>query len=251
MTMTQTNRHGNTMPDTSTPRETFSLKVFQPQAGSNVLRMSDRLSMLGIPEQEMTESVKLAVSALLEKLDDTTRELSSTKDELSEIERLVDVDVLAPIANRRAFMRRLTWAVAMHERYGHPTSVLYFDINDFSDINNTHGHAAGDAAIRHIAKLLTETKRDSDFLARIGGDEFALIMYHATEEAAAIRAKDFAEKMRAAPLNYNGTLIHISTAVGYYSIKKGDDAEAALTAADMSMYLDKKRIKTSRTNMRA
>src|SRR5690348_14957836 len=89
-------------------------------------RVSERLAMLGIPEAEMTPSVNLAVSALLEKLDDQSRELSRTRESLSEIERLVDVDCLAPIPNRRAFMRRLSWAITMHERYGHPSTILYF-----------------------------------------------------------------------------------------------------------------------------
>lgn len=212
---------------------------------------SERIRMLGIAESEMTESVSLAVSALLEKLDDTNRELSRTRDQLSEMEQLVDVDVLAPVANRRAFMRRLNWAISMHERYNHPTSLLYFDINDFKDINNSYGHAAGDAAIRHISKLLSETKRQSDFLARLGGDEFALIMYHAQEESALERAQDFSQKIRSVPFVFNGVTLPLQSAVGHYTLKKGDDAEGALSAADMSMYMDKKRSKASKTDTMA
>src|SRR5579884_1167425 len=100
-------------------------ELAKAETTSKKTRLSERLSMLGIPENEMTPAVNLAISALLEKLDDLNRELSRTKESLAEIERLVDVDCLAPIPNRRAFMRRLSWAITMHERYGHPSSILY------------------------------------------------------------------------------------------------------------------------------
>jgi diguanylate cyclase (GGDEF)-like protein len=215
----------------------------KPESTSKQQRMSERLLVLGIPENEMTPSVNLAVSALLEKLDDVNRELSRTKDSLAEIERLVDVDCLAPIPNRRAFMRRLSWAITMHERYAHNSTILYFDINEFKEINDQYGHAAGDLAIRHISQLLTNTMRESDFLARIGGDEFAVIMYYANEEAARKRGAKIADKLQKTPFIFNGKPIHVTAAYGCYAIRSGDDAESALAAADMSMYVDKRRTK--------
>jgi diguanylate cyclase (GGDEF)-like protein len=206
-------------------------------------RLSERIAMLGVPEGEMTPSVSLAISALMEKLDDTNRELSRTKESLAEIERLVDVDCVAPIPNRRAFMRRLSWAITMHERYGHPSTILYFDLNDFKKINDMYGHAAGDLAIRHISQLLSNAMRESDFLARIGGDEFAVIMYYADEDAAKKRGARIADKLQNTPFVFNGRHMKVSAAYGYYSIKSGDDAESALASADMSMYVDKRRAK--------
>lgn len=216
-------------------------------ANSNMSRRAvlERIGMLGISESEMTPAVSLAISALLEKLDDVNRDLSRTKESLAEIERLVDVDCVAPIPNRRAFMRRLSWAITMHERYNHPSTVLYFDINDFKAINDRHGHAAGDIAIRHVSQLLSTTMRESDFLARIGGDEFAVIMYYANEDAAKMRGAKIAEKLKETPFNFNGKQLHITTAYGYYSLRHGDDAESALAAADMSMYVDKRRRKVA------
>lgn len=213
------------------------------EAAARMARISEKLTMLGIPEKEMTPSVMFAVSALLEKVDDLSRDLSRTKESLAEIERLVDVDCLAPIPNRRAFMRRLAWAINMHNRYAHPSTILYFDINDFKQINDQHGHAAGDAAIKHIAQLLSTSMRDSDFLARMGGDEFAIILYHATEEAAKKRGAKIAEKMQATPFIFEDKHIPLSTAFGCYSIRAEDDAEACLASADMAMYVDKRRTK--------
>lgn len=214
-------------------------------------RISERMLMLGIEENEMTVAVRLAVSALLEKLDDVTRELARTKENLAEIEQLVDVDCLAPIANRRAFMRRLSWAISMYDRYAHPTTVLYFDVNDFKLINDNFGHAAGDVAIRHVAHLLASTMRESDFLARIGGDEFAIIMYYADEEAAKKRGAFISQKIKETPFSFNGNTIFLSAALGTHAVHHGDDSEAVLASADMSMYVDKRRGKTSMASARA
>lgn len=221
----------------------MSEKIMAPAFASKKTKMSERVALLGIPEQEMTPAVSLAVSALLEKLDDVNRELTRTKESLTEIEQLVDVDCVAPIPNRRAFVRRLAWAITMFERYKHPSTILYFDLNDFKQINDMYGHAAGDLAIRHISHLLSTTMRESDFLARIGGDEFAVIMYYADEEAARARGSKIAEKLRRTPFAFNGKQLSVSAAFGYYSVRNGDDAESALAAADMSMYVDKRRMK--------
>ena len=203
--------------------------------------------MLGIPEAKLPPAVSLAASALLERVDDVSRELSRTKEHLAELERLVDVDCLAPIPNRRAFMRRLNWAITMHERYNHPSTILYFDLNNFKQLNDEYGHAAGDLAIRHIAQLLASTMRESDFVARIGGDEFAVIMYYADTEAAQKRGARISQKLENTPLIYNGEPITLSSSYGYYTLQNGDDPESALAAADMSMYIDKKRARLKDT----
>ncbi len=218
----------------------------QPKMPQSGRPLADRLARLGVPDSEMTPAVELALSALLEKLDDVSRELSRTKENLTELERLVDVDLLAPIPNRRAFMRRLSWAITMQERYNHPSSVLFFDLNDFKRINDEYGHAAGDMAIRHVAQLLASTMRESDFLARIGGDEFAVIMYYAQEEAARKRGEKIAEKLAKTPLVFGGKRLVLSTAFGCYTLQPGDDAQSALASADTSMYIDKRRGQGSR-----
>lgn len=207
-------------------------------------RLAERLEMLGIPKEEMTPSVSLAVTALLEKLEDVQLELGQAQEHIAEMERLVDVDCLLPIANRRAFMRRLNWTITMFERYGDACSVLYFDINDFKHINDTYGHAAGDLAIRHIAQIISSSIRDSDFIARLGGDEFAVIMHHADETSARARAEKISDRIIHTPFMLGTKNISLSVACGTYMVRSGDNAETTLAAADTSMYVDKRRSKS-------
>lgn len=207
--------------------------------------ITDRIRMLGIPDEDLSEHVVLAISALFEKMDDLNIELGQSREHIKEIESLVDVDVLAPIPNRRAFMRRLSWVISMQERYGHPSSILYFDLNDFKTINDSYGHAAGDMAIRHVASLLTSMKRESDFLARIGGDEFAVILYYASEEDSKKRAMTIADKLRSTPFLFNNRPLTVTAAVGIHTIHKGETAEDALSKADLSMFENKKQSRGS------
>ncbi len=222
------------------PRRNFLEEAFSlPMAGKKG-KLPDRIAMLGIPEDELSESVILAISALFEKMDDMGLELSQAKEQLGELESLVDVDTLAPIPNRRAFMRRLHWVISMLERYNHPSSIVYFDLNNFKQVNDTYGHAAGDMAIRHVADILNNAKRESDFLARLGGDEFAVIMYYADEAVARKRGQEIGSKIASTPFLFNGQPLHITSSVGFHAIKKGETAEQALHAADQSMFEDKR-----------
>lgn len=202
-----------------------------------------RLAALGIRQNNLNPETNEAVSKLLAKIDELTDELNKTRENLNELEQLVDVDCLAPIPNRRAFMRRLEWAISMHDRYGFPVSVLYFDLNNLKKINDTYGHSAGDAAIRHVSSVLSAGTRDSDFTARMGGDEFAVILFHSDYSNASRRADALSFKFKASPLVWNGEEIPISAAHGVHSLQEGETPESILIAADAAMYENKKRTK--------
>ena len=228
--------------------ELANSELMRPKARSRKARLvshlpdaSERALTMGIPVKDMTASVNLAVTSLLEKLDDITRELERTKNSLHEAQQLVDVDTLAPIANRRAFTRRLEWAISMQERYGHASSVLFFDLNGFKAINDTYGHAAGDAAIMHVADLLQRATRNTDFVARLSGDEFAVLLYHADQKAALQRGSTLAAAIAATPFSFDGKLISLASAFGVHELRRGDSAPTAMAQADAAMYACKKR----------
>lgn len=197
---------------------------------------------LGIPDKEMTEAVSLAVSVLLERIEDLTREVATSKQEFEELERLVDVDCLAPVPNRRAFMRRLDWAVSMLKRYGHSCSLIYFDLNGFKRINDDYSHAAGDEVIRSVSEILSQSMRSSDFLARLGGDEFVVLLYHARYEAAQRRAALMARRIADFPFQWKDKKLSVSTSYGVYEVREGDTSESALACADESMFAHKKAV---------
>ena len=168
------------------------------------------------------------------------RELDDARARIAQLERLADEDSLAPIANRRAFVRELGRMIAFTRRYGPPSSVIYFDVNGMKQINDTHGHPAGDAALRHVADVLCKNVRESDIVGRLGGDEFGVILAQTSQDQASAKATALAQAISAAPFLWGKTPIMVSAAYGVYSFSGTDDAQVAIEAADKAMYNQKR-----------
>jgi diguanylate cyclase (GGDEF)-like protein len=199
-------------------------------------RAVDSTSIMGIPAEELTPKVRQAIMALMAEVDRLRQEVERGLARISHLERLADEDALAPIANRRAFVRELARYIAFADRYGTPSSLIYFDVNGLKVINDANGHGAGDAALVQIANTLVANVRKSDVVARMGGDEFAVLLSHADEKIAGDKARDIAAKIEASPLDWNGTQIPLRVAFGVHTFRGGEDIEAALHAADKAMY---------------
>ena len=197
-------------------------------------------SVLGIPESEFTPRVRDAIVTLMGEVDSLRRELSATRTRLDEAEKNADQDQLLPLLNRRAFVRELTRYIAFAGRYGTPASLIYFDLNGFKAINDTFGHAGGDAVLKNFANVLADNVRDSDCVGRLGGDEFGVLLSHADQAQAHKKADILAEKLRAAPTAWNKQAIPVSFAYGAFELKAGDDADLAMARADEAMYAHKR-----------
>jgi diguanylate cyclase (GGDEF)-like protein len=210
-------------------------------AATSAAGVEDAVSLLGLPEQELTPSVRSALRHLIEEVADLRHELAVTQNRLAELERLADEDALAPIRNRRAFLRDLARTIGHVERYGTPFSLLYFDVNGLKAINDRFGHLAGDAALIHVAGLLSAHTRSSDVVARLGGDEFAVLLALADAAAAAKKARWLAEAIAASEFRWEGEAVPLSIAYGAYVLAPREDAQVALAAADRAMYRQKRR----------
>ena len=168
------------------------------------------------------------------------RELEIARARIAQLERLADEDSLAPIANRRAFVRELSRMIAFTRRYGPPSSVIYFDVNGMKQINDTYGHPAGDAALRHVAEVLSKNVRESDIVGRLGGDEFGVILTQTSQDQANAKGIALAEEIAATPFRWGKNSITVSAAYGVYSFTGSDDAQVAIEAADKAMYQQKR-----------
>jgi len=158
---------------------------------------------------------------------------------LAEAERLADHDALIPVLNRRAFSRELARTIAYCERYGAAASLVFFDLDGFKAVNDAHGHAAGDAALRAVAEVLTANVRDSDLVGRLGGDEFGVILAQANREVATIKAAALAGQIEAEPILYAGKRLAVGASFGVRAFEKGVDAAQMMAEADAAMFLKK------------
>jgi diguanylate cyclase (GGDEF)-like protein len=204
--------------------------------GNPVLALQELLSRVGMGDGLVSDPLKDTLASLLGEVGRLKRELDRAKARAAHLEKLADEDALMPVANRRAFMRELSRLVALAQRYGTASSVVYVDLNGMKAINDRWGHNAGDAALLHIARTLIDNVRHADVVARLGGDEFGVLLVKTGQDAAQEKAMALSEAIEAAPLIWNGLTIHLSAATGAYCIQGTEGVAAALEAADQAMY---------------
>ena len=155
----------------------------------------------------------------------------------SEILRnLAMVDPLTGLYNRRFAMQRLASEVARSERRGHPLTVLTLDLNDFKQINDIHGHPAGDQVLQEFAAHLNRVIRGSDLAVRLGGDEFLVLLPECTLEQLEL----VLERLGSLQVDWQGHKISVTFSAGWRQYALGDRPEELLAQADRALYASKR-----------
>ncbi|MFP4606473.1 MAG: diguanylate cyclase [Thiohalospira sp.] len=156
----------------------------------------------------------------------------------AELEREASTDRLTGACNRLRFDTELEDALARFQRYGTETALVMFDMDHFKWFNDTRGHDAGDRVLREVTDRVAANIRETDTLARWGGEEFILIL----PETSAEGARDLAERLRRAvgdtPVADAG---HVTISLGVTTMGAGDDADSLLKRLDNALYRAKER----------
>ena len=200
-------------------------------------------SALGLPaisDDALAPELRAAVARLAAERDHLQSELAKAHGRITALEHLADEDPLTALANRRAFVRQLTRAIAVTHRHGVPASIIYFDVNNLKQINDEHGHPAGDAALRHVATVLHDNVRSSDIVGRLGGDEFGVVLAYIDEAQAHDKAVALAEAIAGTPLRWGDLAIPVTAAYGIYAFSGTEGPQHAIEAADRAMYQQKR-----------
>jgi diguanylate cyclase (GGDEF)-like protein len=157
-----------------------------------------------------------------------------------EFERLALIDPLTGLSNRRVAEGRLASEAARSARYGHPFTVISFDLDKFKQINDTYGHPAGDQVLKHFAHRLGSVIRKSDLAARMGGDEFLVLL----PECSTNRVQMLLDRLRPMETEYAGTKIPICFSAGWVGYENGETTDQFLERADRTLYAEKRSGKT-------
>ncbi len=168
--------------------------------------------------------------------------ISKLKSELDKEKYLARTDSLTGAVNRRAFFENLEQEIKKHSGSGRPYSLLYFDIDNFKKINDTHGHRHGDRVLSHASAIMTaRAEARGGTFARIGGDEFAIILPDADEKKCA----EFISNVRGELYSFGGVLKGVTFSFGVVVVKgkHPEGAEELLHKADELMYDIKKKSK--------
>ncbi|GAB4519637.1 MAG: diguanylate cyclase [Amphiplicatus sp.] len=200
----------------------------------------DRISVAGIPHQELTPRVREALTTLMNEIQALKRELENAKARIEELEQLADSDPLLGVLNRRGLLRELRRALAMAARHATPSALVFADLNDLKQINDKMGHAAGDAALAHMAQIIAANIRQTDAFGRIGGDEFAIVLTQTDEAAARVKADALDALISREPVAWHDAPFRVKASFGVVALDSRISAEEALQLADRAMYQAKK-----------
>jgi len=174
--------------------------------------------------------------ALLEEIERLRAELEAGEARLSELDRLAHRDSLVDLPNRRSFLASLEQLIARVERYGVQAALLFVDVDGLKAVNDKFGHNAGDKALAKIAALLVASVRKADFVARLAGDEFGILLENADELNAWKMALRVVETVDECQFCVDGICLPLSVAIGVGMIEDGDTPETVLARADKEMY---------------
>ena len=174
-------------------------------------------------------------------LERSLRYAAKLAETLEAMRQLATRDELTGLLNRREFDRILQEEEQRATRFGHALALVMVDVDHFKSINDTHGHPAGDALLREVAQRLTTCVRSVDRVARVGGEEFGLILVQSDRAAAVQVAQRVCAAMRNGPVRVNETLtISVKVSAGVAALPSdASSVPALIAAADKALYAAK------------
>ncbi|MDD5332723.1 MAG: GGDEF domain-containing protein [Rhodoferax sp.] len=168
---------------------------------------------------------------------------AALQDRQTELEHLSSRDGLTGLFNRHTFVALTEQELARARRHASATTLLLLDLDYFKRINDSHGHPAGDAVLRHVAALLRDTVRGTDLVGRLGGEEFIVLLPDTSAEAARVLAEKLRQRVAAQPLVWQELTIPTSVSIGLSAATPEHPAsfEGLYSDADSALYEAKKR----------
>ena len=176
------------------------------------------------------------VERLIEEITTLRGRVAQLQERVEQLDQLAHQDTLINLPNRRGFMRELERLIARFERYQSGSAMLYVDLDGLKMINDTFGHKVGDEALIQVADQLSKGVRRSDVVARIGGDEFGILLDNATEESAHETATRLADLIAGCDFTHDGDVLPLSVAIGVSMIGNKDTPDSVMSRADHEMY---------------
>jgi diguanylate cyclase len=146
---------------------------------------------------------------------------------------------LTGIPNRLSYQQRIAIEYKRWKRFGRPLSLAVWDIDYFKRVNDSHGHAAGDQVLQVVGKTLARSMRETDFVARFGGEEFVVLLVDAGAEMALMVAEKLRTAVEALRLNVAGQTLLITVSCGVAEFRADEEPEAVFERADRALYAAK------------
>ncbi len=176
---------------------------------------------------------------LAAEVDALASQLEASRARIMDLEARIDIDPLTETLNRRGFERELKRSLAYVKRYGTSAALVFIDFDGFKAVNDRHGHAAGDAVLKATTAALVRHVRASDVVARIGGDEFVVLLWNVSAPAAAAKAIALETAVYSTPVTWGRSTLVVGASAGMALLGALDSPGDVLARADAAMYVRK------------
>ncbi|MEM7293052.1 MAG: diguanylate cyclase, partial [Pseudomonadota bacterium] len=187
-------------------------------------------------EQSAFADVRAVNRQLGEKLIDAQSEVEALRQQLHASHQQQRIDELTAIANRRAYEERIAIELSRHRRSAKPLVYALWDIDHFKNINDRHGHPAGDAVLKLFAAMIHDSIRESDFIARIGGEEFVLILPETNLSEGQSVCEKIRQDIAGRNYRYEDENLTISASCGLCEWHREESSDELYTRADAALY---------------
>ena len=191
------------------------------------------------PDQAPSHPTRATATRLTAEVERLELELAAARAEIAALAARADTDPLTAVLNRRGFERELKRSLAYLKRYDANAALLYVDLDSFKAINDRHGHAAGDAVLKAVSMVIARHVRSSDVVARIGGDEFVVLLWNLSDADAQTKARTLETAIARITATHAGSVISVGASVGTAPLLPLDTPGAVLDRADAAMYARK------------
>lgn len=164
------------------------------------------------------------------------KEIVSLKEALNEVKLHAYHDVLTGLPNRRLFVDQLENRIVRCQRYGDVCAILFLDVDNLKTTNDQFGHAAGDSLLTRLGEILNSNIRSTDLAARIGGDEYALLVDNLDADQVENKIAFLIDRVKNAHFKYEDIQMPFSVSIGYCFVGPTDTVEGLMSRADAAMY---------------
>ena len=209
------------------------------------------LDVLGVNLPSLDFRARAAIEALCDEVLALREASDQLREELSEAESLADNDALCPVFNRRAFEREVRREIALAARFRTPLSLIFIDLDNFKQVNDVFGHAAGDEVLLTISDVLLHNTRETDIVGRLGGDEFGIVLAQATSSDSQKKAEQLTQEVDQLVVRSgaddNSPIVRVGASCGVVEWQLGQSPETLISLADQAMFAQKARRKAHRS----
>ena len=219
--------------------EAKELSALQQNINQHLQELTSQINKHKETEDSRQLVTQRKLNLMSQKLQDMEVEADSLRNNLKIAHDKAFRDPLTKLPNRLAYDERLSLEHCRWLRYKAPLTLLIWDIDFFKLINDNFGHKAGDKTLSLVAQLILNNCRETDFIARFGGEEFAMLLPNTNSEEAFILAENVRSVIADSGFNHNGKSIKLTISCGISQFSEGDELGSAFERADRALYQSK------------